>query len=77
MYKTSKIIKSGLKSHFVLYREGNFIYRTDSGFEFPIPLEDIEKATLLAEDKTIYLMRWIRRHVELLNEMERVAKEIL
>lgn len=33
-------------------------------FQFPVPLNDIGTATLKSEDKAIYFMRWIRRHLE-------------
>ena len=51
-------------AHFVHYRDGHFIYETDGGFQFPVPLADIGAATLLAEDKALFFMRWIRRHLE-------------
>ena len=53
------------KVRFVHFREGEFIYSTECGFEFPVPLEDIGKATLLAEDKALLFLRYIRKHVEL------------
>lgn len=62
---TSDIIKASKFSKFVSYREGNFIYETDQGYQFTIPLDDISGATLLNEDKTIFFMRWIRKQVEL------------
>lgn len=51
------------KARFVRYREGHFIYQTDDGFQFPVPLTDVGSATLLAEDKALFFMRWIRRHL--------------
>ncbi len=47
---------------------GYLYYKTDSGLEFPIPIEDTVGATFLAEDKAIFFMRWIRKHMENLNE---------
>ena len=52
------------RAGFVHYRDGNFIYETEDGFQFPVPLADIGTATLLAEDKALFFMRWIRRHLE-------------
>lgn len=49
---------------FVRYREGEFIYVTECGFEFPVPITDIGTATLLAQDKAILFLRYIRKHVE-------------
>ncbi len=59
----TEIIKNK-KARFVQYREGHFIYATEDGFQFPVPLEEVGSATLLAEDKALYFMRWIRRHLE-------------
>ena len=53
-------------ARFVHYRDGYFIYETDDGFQFPVPLADIGTATLLAEDKALFFMRWIRRHLEVM-----------
>ena len=54
---------------FTFYRDGNFFYKTqDTGLEFPVPMSDLDvggqKFTLLAEDKAIFFMRWIRLYLE-------------
>ncbi len=51
------------KVNFQFYRAGNMYYKTDSGLEFPVPLEDIGNATLLSEDKGMLFMRYIRKHL--------------
>ncbi len=61
---TAQIVKESKLSSFVSYRNGSFLYKTDKGFSFEIPLTDIDGATLLNEDKTIFFMRWIRKQVE-------------
>lgn len=63
---------STLKDHvkgkvtFAFYRANNLYYRTESGLEFPVPIEDANSnsATFFAEDKAIYYMRWIRKYME-------------
>lgn len=60
------MVKDGKTVSFVQFREGNFIYKTEDGFEFPVPLSDIGNATMLAKDKAILFMRYIRKHIELL-----------
>lgn len=52
-------------TRFEFYREGNLYYKTDTGLTFPIPLEDTQGATFLSEEKSIFFMRWIKRHIEL------------
>jgi len=41
-----------------------------TGLKFPVPLNDIGTAMLKVEDKAIYFMRWIRRHLEAINDDE-------
>lgn len=54
---------------FVRFKEGNFIYSikgANGDFEFPVPLNDIGGAELKSEDKAIYFLRYIRKHLETL-----------
>ena len=60
------MVDRGKKVHFSWYREGELWYVTDCGFEFPVPVSDIGNALLLKEDKAIFFMRYIRKHVEML-----------
>ncbi len=60
------------KVRFSFYREKELWYITDDGFEFPVPIEDVGNATFLAEDKAILYMRYIRKHLEML---EKARKE--
>lgn len=61
------------------YRQGNFYYKItylvksvnkkqevpyNTNFIFPVPIDDIGTATLLAKDKAIVFMRWIRKAFE-------------
>ncbi len=58
------------KARFVHYREGNFIYETEDGFQFPVPLADVGNATLQAEDNALLFMRWIRKQLEVIKASE-------
>lgn len=60
------MVSNNKKVKFIQYREGEFIYSTECGFEFPVPLADVGKATLLAEDKALLFLRYIRKHVEVI-----------
>lgn len=53
-------------AYFVRYQDGALWYRTDDGFEFPISNEEAKGAVFLPEHKAIHLMRWIRKHLELM-----------
>lgn len=41
-------------------------YVCNDGFEFPIPLDDTKGAEFKAEDKGMFFMRWIRKHMSLI-----------
>ena len=55
------------KVKFLYYRENELWYTTECGFEFPVPINDVGTAYMNAEDKAILFMRWIRKHIELIN----------
>lgn len=57
----AEVIKGSKVTRFQSYRNGNLYYKTDSGFEFVVPQHETGGATFLAEDKTIFFMRWIRQ----------------
>ena len=61
------MVSNNKKVKFIQYREGEFIYSTECGFECPVPLADVGKATLLAEDKALLFLRYIRKHMETIN----------
>jgi len=56
--------------HFMFARETQLWYKTTSGFTFPVPFEDMEKGTFLRDDKAIYFMRYIRKHLKKVEEEE-------
>jgi hypothetical protein len=51
---------------FTRYLDGNLYYETECGFEFPVPISDIGNATFRAKDKAMLFMRYIRKHLELI-----------
>jgi hypothetical protein len=53
-------------SRFLYFRAGNLWYQTDTGIEFPVPVNDTDGATFEAEHKSLTLMRWIRKHMALI-----------
>lgn len=77
--KIKEIVKDGKLASFTEYRDGNLWYKVgwwEQGvrfnefkeFEFPIPIEDATGAKFPSEIKAITLMRWIRKHKELLDK---------
>lgn len=63
-------LKFRIQSHvkFVHYQDGNLIYKCIDGFEFPVPIDDCGSARFLAGDKGMVFMKWIRKHMELLEK---------
>jgi hypothetical protein len=57
----------GKTVHFQFYRAGDLWYKLDD-FEFPVPVSDLNNATLNAEEKAIMLMRWMRKHEQFLED---------
>jgi len=61
-----KDMVKGKKVKFIYYVENELWYTTECGFEFPVPISDTGKGAFNAEDKAILYMRWIRKHLELI-----------
>ena len=71
------MVKGGQKVRVSFYSRGSLWYITESGFEFPVPVGDrteVGNATFLAEDKAIYFMRYIRKHMQFLEDARMEAK---
>ena len=62
------------KVKFLYYRENELWYTTECGFEFPVPIDDVGTASMNSEDKAILFMRWIRKHVEMLEQAKGEVK---
>ncbi len=55
---------------FVYYRQGHLYYRVTRvndnhwTYMFPVPISDLAEATVNTEEKSLYLMRYIRKALE-------------
>jgi len=58
-----EMVAEGRKVRFMHYTRGELWYRTETGFEFPVPISDCGDWIFLAEDKAILFMRYIRKHL--------------
>jgi hypothetical protein len=63
MLSIKDMIKDGKKVTFMFYKQGDLWYKTEDGFEFPVPIADTGDGIFLNEDKAIMFMRYIRKHV--------------
>lgn len=69
-----EIISAGNgRVHFKCYSKGELWYITDGGFEFPVPTEDAGDGIFLAQDKALLFMRYIRKHLDYLNQARHEA----
>lgn len=62
------MVSDGKKVRFQYYKQNQLWYVTETGFEFPVPIEDAGDASFLAEDKAMLFMRYIRKHIAYLSE---------
>jgi len=69
MLSIKDMVRDGKKVTFMFYRQRELWYKTEDGFEFPVPIEDAGDGVFLNEDKAMLFMRYIRKH------MEMIAKE--
>lgn len=77
MTSIKQMVDTGKKVRFSWFRDGELWYRTECGFSFPVPISDIGSATLLAEDKAILFMRYIRKHMNMIDSAIAEAKKEL
>lgn len=64
------MVKDGKKVVFKRVVDGNLIYETECGFEFPVPVEDTGDGKFLSEDKAMFLMRYIRKEIDRIKNNE-------
>lgn len=58
---------------FEYYRDKSLYYKTETGLIFPVPIEDVENATFLREDKAILFMRYIRKFLEMRQKESKIS----
>lgn len=67
MTKTLKdYVKDGKMVSFSHYFDGSLWYETDDGFVFPVPVSDIGTATFQKTEKALLMMRYIRKHMDVI-----------
>ena len=67
MKSLKDMVSGDKKVHFQYYRDQTLWYSTECGFLFPVPISDIGNATFLNEDRAMLFMRYIRKHLSLLD----------
>lgn len=64
--KLIDLVKGNKKVKFSFFRENEFWFEQEDGFKFPVGLDDVlaGRVTILAEDKALLYMRWMRKYIE-------------
>ena len=68
MLSVKDMVRDNKQVTFVRFKDGELWYRTEDGFEFPVPVADVGNATMLAKDKALLFMRYIRKHHDTLSQ---------
>ncbi|CAN5283758.1 hypothetical protein BH11PSE11_BH11PSE11_07700 [soil metagenome] len=63
-----EMVKDGKNVTLLYYKDAELWYRTECGFEFPVPISDTSNAKFLPKDRAMFFMRYIRKHIEMLSE---------
>jgi hypothetical protein len=75
MRTLKEMIVNNQKVRFSFYRDGQLWYETECKFLFPVPIEEAGTATFLAEDRAILFMRYIRKHMDVVEKARECSPE--
>lgn len=64
MNSLKDMVSGGKIVKFEYYRKGELWYSTECGFMFPVPIDDTGDGTFAKQDKAMLFMRYIRKHME-------------
>jgi len=67
-YNIKDMVSGGKKVRFLAYRQKELWYTTECGFDFPVPIDDTGDGVFLNEDRAMLFMRYIRRHLTLIEQ---------
>jgi len=77
--KLIDLVRDNKKVRFSYYRDKEFWYCHQDGLMFPVALSEVDnpasRATLLAEDKAIYFMRWMKKYIKAAKDESAEAAE--
>lgn len=71
MYNIKDMVKDNQKAKFTHYKSNELWYQTETGFKFPVPIEDTGDGIFNLEEKALLLMRYIRKHIKFLEDAEK------
>lgn len=62
------LVNNNQQVRFVRYQQKELWYKCENGFEFPVPIADTGDASFGNEDKALLFMRWIKKHLQLVED---------
>lgn len=68
MNSIKEMVNNNKRVAFVRYQNNELWYSTECGFEFPVPISDTGEAAFLNSDKALLFMRWIRKHIDVIQK---------
>lgn len=68
-----EMVKDGKHVSFICFKDSELWYRTECGFDFPVPISDTGTACFLAKDRAMLFMRYIRKHLAMLEEARAIC----
>lgn len=71
MYNIKEMVNDNKRVKFIHYKQNELWYKTETGFEFPVPIDECGDATFPADDKALLYMRYIRKHVNMLEQAQK------
>ena len=66
-----ELVNNGQRVKFVRYQQKELWYKCENGFEFPVPISDTGDAAFAEEDKALLFMRWIKKHLDMLDQAKK------
>lgn len=63
MSRIKEMVSNNKQVHFEFYQNANLNYKTENGFAFPVPTAEAGDAAVLAQDKAMFFMRYIRKEL--------------
>ncbi len=77
IYNIKEMVTNNKKAKFLFYKLNELWYETETGFRFPVPVEDTGDGVFNVEEKALLLMRYIRKHIKMLQSAEQESEESL
>ena len=61
-------VSKGKVVKFIRFQNNELWYQCEDGFEFPIHVSDTGNAEFKNQDAALFFMRWIRKHMEMIEQ---------